>query len=239
MVLCWGCYDQLCCSACKTNDPTLSATQHGKLELLLYTITQNLWQWVAKKLHTLGVHRIERLALGTFSWFHEHVEIVGGVMGVRVLLPHFPPLQPTLFYPISHCYLVTVHCTVHHCTLAPSSFTSETMLHSILLIVRQLGPLQPVCEKAAAFSPSALRQVPKGYDFFRSKQSQTKRGRTAARTADADTKQWRQKHTRGPPTRNPGRKEGMEGRDWRWRRIENCLCNAYAVTRTPTVHWTR
>ena len=34
-------------------------------------------------------------------------------------------------------------------------------------------------------------------------------------------------------------KGGVEGRDWRWRRIGNCLCNAYTVTRTPTVHWTR
>ena len=51
-------------------------------------------------------------------------------------------------------------------------------------------------------------------EFPRSKQSQTthkqgsKRGRTAVRTADADTKQERQKTVRGPPTPNPGRKGG-------------------------------
>ena len=31
----------------------------------------------------------------------------------------------------------------------------------------------------------------------------------------------------------------VEGRDWWWGRIGNCLCNAYTVPRTPTVHWTR
>ena len=82
-------------------------------------------------------------------------------------------------------------------------------------------------------------------EFPRSKPSQTthkqgpKRGSTAARTADADTKQWRQKTAGGPPTPNPGRKAGVEGRDWRWRRIGNFRCNAYTVGRTPTVHWTR
>ena len=82
-------------------------------------------------------------------------------------------------------------------------------------------------------------------EFPRSKQSQTthkqgpNRGRTAVWTADADTKQERQKTAREPPIPNTGRKGRVEGRDRRWRRIGNCLCNAYTVTRIPTVHWTR
>ena len=40
------------------------------------------------------------------------------------------------------------------------------------------------------------------------------RGRTAAvRTTDADTKQEKQTTARGPPTPNPGRKRGVEGRE--------------------------
>ena len=80
---------------------------------------------------------------------------------------------------------------------------------------------------------------------YRSKQSQTthkqgpKRGCTAVRTADADTKQEREKTARGFRTPNPGRKGKVEGQDGRWRRLGNCLCNACTVTRTPTVHWTR
>ena len=66
-----------------------------------------------------------------------------------------------------------------------------------------------------------------------------KRGGTAARTADVNTNQWRQKTARGPRTPNLGRKGRVEGWDWRWQRIGNCLCNAYTVTREgrsmPTV----
>ena len=65
------------------------------------------------------------------------------------------------------------------------------------------------------------------------------RGGTAVRTTDADTKQERQKPARGPPTPNLGRKGGVEGRDWQWRRIGNSLSSAYTVTHTPTAYWTR
>ena len=68
-------------------------------------------------------------------------------------------------------------------------------------------------------------------EFPRSEESQTthrqgpKRGRTAVRNVDADTEQERQQPAREPPTPNPGRKGGVEGRDRRWRRIGNCLRN--------------
>ena len=64
-------------------------------------------------------------------------------------------------------------------------------------------------------------------EFSRPKQSQVthkpgpKRGWTAVKTADADTKQKRQKTARGPPTPNAGRKGRVEGRDQRQRRLGN------------------
>ena len=81
-------------------------------------------------------------------------------------------------------------------------------------------------------------------EFPRSNQSHTtqkqvpKRDRTAVRTADTDTTQERQKTAREPTKPNLGGKGRVEGRDRRRRRIGICLCDAYIVTRTPTVHRT-
>ena len=75
---------------------------------------------------------------------------------------------------------------------------------------------------------------PRGHvsEFPRSAQSHTnhtkgpRQGRTAEGTADANTKQKEQKTASGPPTPHPGRKGGVEGGEWWWRRLKNCLSKA-------------